>query len=220
MPAPLTPVKILEGIMARLTRIEQRLNNVLAHTGLSVPAQGVVQCDGNFHVATGNLLVDGSTTINGPLVLPNASVNNAWLASPVSGGANNPSVNGFALSTTLVELAGVDITVPDGFSQVVGVIGAFVFAYDPNTTGGSNGTGGDAIYAQARLGATQSRANPLGVSGNGGFTTSSSAVGYTLSGLTGGSTIRLSVYGSAAYQAIAYNASNYANAYASFTWLR
>jgi hypothetical protein len=209
----------MKGIESQISLLHERMNNPLANTGLTVPSAGVVECDGTFNVV-GSENVSGNLTVSGTLVLPNASVNNAWLASPVSGGANNPSVNGFALSTTLVELAGVDITVPAGFSQVVGVIGAFVFAYDPNTTGGSNGTGGDAIYAQARLGATQSRANPLGVSGNGGFTTSSSAVGYTLSGLTGGSTIRLSVYGAAAYQAIAYNASNYANAYASFTWLR
>jgi hypothetical protein len=213
MPAPLTPKNILDEIKARLTRIEQRLNNVLAHTGLSVPAEKVVQCDGSFNVL-------GDLNVSGTLELPNGSVNNAALVSPVTGGATWASATGFALSTTLTELAGIDITVPAGFTQAYGTVGAYVFSYNPNTTGGSNGTGGDAIYAQARISTTQSRANPIGVSGSGGFATSSSGTGYGLTGLTPGSTIRLSVYGSSAYAAMASNVNNYANAFASIIWLR
>lgn len=209
----------MKWVESSLSFVMEKLNNPFANTGLSVPGPGVTQVDGTLNVV-GSETVSGNLTVSGTLVLPNASVNNAALASPVTGGSSSASTTGFALSTTLTELAGIDITVPAGFTQAYGTIGAYVFSYNPNTTGGSNGVGGDAIYAQARIGTTQSRANPIGVSGNGGFATSSSGTGYGLTGLTPGGTIRLSVYGSSAYAAIASNVNNYANAFASIIWLR
>jgi hypothetical protein len=230
----------MKWVEGRISFILEKLNNVLANTGLSVPSPNVTQVDGSLNVV-GNLNVSGASTVSGTNGIQSSNyvagtsgwkfngtsleantgvIGNGALANPVTGGATWASSTGFALSTTLTELAGINITVPAGFSQAFGTIGAYVFAYNHNTTGGSNGSGGDAIYAQAQISTSQSRANPIGVSGSGGFATSSSGTGYALTGLTPGSTIRLSVYGSSAYAAMASDASNYANAFASVIWLR
>lgn len=146
---------------------------------------------------------------------------NSMLATPVDGKPGNANGSGFALSAgSLVELAGQDILVPNGFTRGIGGFGASVFSYNPNTTGGSNGIGGDAIYCQAGIAGTTSHLNPVGVSGSSGYATSFSNAGFDLSGLTPGSTIRLSVYGCSAYQGLAANVNNYANAWAAITWLR
>lgn len=147
-------------------------------------------------------------------------IGNDALTSPVDGMPGNANGSGFALTPSLVELAGQNLTVPDGFTRAIGSFGGSVFAYNPNTTGGSNGAGGDAIYCQAAIGGQTSHLNPVGVSGNAGYATSFSNAGFDLSGLTPGSTIRLSVYGASAYQNVAANADNFANAWAALTWLR
>jgi hypothetical protein len=161
----------------------------------------------------------------GELILRPGSIGNDSLANPVDGKVANVSASGFALSVAFVELAYQSITVPAGFTQALVTGGATVFSYNPNTTGGSNGQGGDAIYCMFQVsapatGALQSHANPVGVSGSGGYATSFSSAGFNLTGLSGGDAIRLSVYGSSAYQALASNPDNYANTYASLIFLR
>jgi hypothetical protein len=207
----------MREVESRIANVEKR--DPLMNTGFTVPTANEVDVSGLLLV-NGQIHVTGDTTIDGTLSLPNGSVNNAALVAPVDGQAGNVSSAGFALTTSMVELAGQDITVPAGFTHAVGQFGASVFSYNPNTTGGSNGAGGDAIYCQALIGGLSSHANPVGVSGSSGYATSFSEAGFELTGLTPGSVFRLSVYGASAYQAIAANASNYANAHAGIIWLR
>lgn len=61
----------MKGIESSISFIHEKLNNVLANTGLSVPSPGVVECDGTFNVVgteniSGDLNVTGSATIGGP----------------------------------------------------------------------------------------------------------------------------------------------------------
>jgi hypothetical protein len=190
---------------------------------------GVQSIDFDGDLAAGNAGTTGwamnaARAAFGELFLRPGSIGNDSLTNPVDGKVGNVSASGFALTVAFAELAGQNITVPAGFTQALITAGSTVFSYNPNTTGGSNGAGGDAIYAMVQVtagGTSQaSHANPVGVSGSGGYATSFSAAGFELTGLTGGSTIRLAVYGSSAYAAIASNVDNYANAYASITWLR
>jgi hypothetical protein len=161
----------------------------------------------------------------GELFLRPGSISNESLTNPVDGKVGNVSATGFALSPgVLTELAFQTIAVPAGFSQALLTAGATVFSYNPNTTGGSNGAGGDAVYCMVQVttpaGSQASHANPVGVSGSGGYATSFSAAGFNLAGLSGGDAIRLSVYGCSAYAALAANPDNYANAYGSLIFLR
>jgi hypothetical protein len=64
----------MKGIDSKIALIMERLNNVLANTGLSVPGPGVVECDGIFNVVgtqnvSGDLNVTGATTIGGPTTI-------------------------------------------------------------------------------------------------------------------------------------------------------
>lgn len=150
---------------------------------------------------------------------------NSMLANPVDGKVGNVSATGFSLgSGALVELAFQNVIVPAGFTQALVTAGGSVFSYNPNTAGGSNGAGGDAVYCMVQItttaGAQASRLNPVGVSGSGGYATSFSGAGFNLTALAGGDTIRLSVYGCSAYQALGANPDNYANAYATVMFLR
>ncbi|GAA2037318.1 hypothetical protein GCM10009740_31350 [Terrabacter terrae] len=161
----------------------------------------------------------------GELILRPGSVGNDSLTSPVDGKVGNVSASGFALAAgSFAELAFQLITVPPGFTQALVSAGASVFSYNPNTTAGNNGQGGDAIYCAVQVsvtgGAQASHPNPAPLSGSGGFTTATSGAGFSLAGLTGGDTIRLSVLGCSAYQGLAANPDNYANAYATVTFLR
>jgi hypothetical protein len=170
--------------------------------------------------------MNGQRAAFGELLLRPGSIGNDSLTSPVDGKVCNVSATGFGLSAgTMTELAFQNLVVPPGFTQALVAAGSTLFAYNPNTTGGSNGTGGDALYVAVQVSApgiaTQfSRANPDGLTGSGGYTSTFSNAGFNLTGLTGGSSIRLSVLGCSAYQNLASNPDNYANAYATVTFLR
>ncbi|NUO59004.1 MAG: hypothetical protein HOV78_20275 [Hamadaea sp.] len=148
-------------------------------------------------------------------------IGNDALTSPVIQSVARNRVTGFGLTTSYVELAGVDVVVPSLCTQVLANVNASVFAYNPNTTGGSNGTGGDAYYVIAAIGGQSTNGEePLGVSGNGGYTTVRTADTFIITGLTPGQTIRLSVYGASAYASVASNAANVAKVSAGLSFLR
>jgi hypothetical protein len=222
----------IPGLLKRINELEakvQRLVNSSPYTGtgMAPTENNGVQSDGfDGDLAAGDAgttgwAMDADRVAFGEMYLRPGSIGNDSLANPVDGKVGNVSATGFGLTAgSFTELAGQNIIVPAGFTQALVTAGSTVFAYNPNTTGGSNGTGGDAIYAEVAFAGNYSHANPVGVSGAGGYATSFSAAGFELNGLTPGSTLRLSVYGCSAYQNIAANPDNYANAYASLTWLR
>ena len=221
---------ILEELWKRIKSVENR--SPFFGTGMKPDGKGGTvsnDFDGNLDnldPGTKGWGMNGQRAAFGELLLRPGSIGNDSLTSPVDGKVANVSATGFSLSPgTLTELAFQTLVVPSGFTTALIAAGATLFAYNPNTTGGSNGTGGDALYVAVQVSApgvaTQvSRANPDGLTGSGGYTSTFSNAGFILSGLTGGSSIRLSAMGCSAYQSLAANVDNYANAFATVTFLR
>jgi hypothetical protein len=160
------------------------------------------------------------------LLLRPGSIGNDALTDPVVPGVVNVTAQNFTLapggSAALAEKVGANLVVPDGCTRLLANVQVSVYAVNPNSTGGSNGAGGDAYYAAARLGSTSSwsDASPFGVSGSGGFATASESQAYELSDLTPGDTIRLSGGGASGFQSIAATANNRATISAVLLWLR
>jgi hypothetical protein len=156
----------------------------------------------------------------GRLILRPGSIGNDSLTNPVAASVHKCSASAFSLSLTDTEKAGVNITVPAGFTQAQAVISGRMYAINPNTTGGADTTGTDALYVRVGIAANYSTATPTGISGSNGFATTTCDDAYVLTGLTPGGTIRLNVLGSCAYQPISATADNFISATASISWLR
>lgn len=225
------------SIVSELAAVKKQVAEVARrspffNTGMKPDGKGGIQSndfDGdlaNSNPGTKGWAMNAARAAFGELLLRPGSIGNDSLTSPVDGKVGNVSATGFSLSPgSLTELAFQTLVVPAGFTTALISAGSTVFSYNPNTTGGSDGTGSDAIYAAVQVSApgiaTQaSRANPDGLTGSGGYTSTFSNAGFNLTGLTGGSSIRLSVMGCSAYQSLAANPDNYANAYATVTFLR
>ena len=142
------------------------------------------------------------------------------LDTPVQQKTYRASAQAFSLSTTLLEKAGLDITVPESCTRASVALFGRMYAINPRTTGGSNGTGGDALYVRVGVAGNYSTTTPDGVSGSNGFATTITSDSFDLTGLTPGGTIRVSVEGGSAYQSLAAHADNYINVVAQITWLR
>lgn len=234
----------LFALKARLAIVEQR--SPLANTGMSVPGPGTTQVDGSLDIV-GNLDVTGAATISGPttvsgtngikssnyvagsagwkfdgtsLEVSDGVVRNGALANPVSPNVANATGSNFALTTTFAEVAGMNVTVPVGYSQLLATVTGFAYALNPNTTGGSNTLGGDILWTYVGLGNQGSYVYGWGMSGNGGFTSSGAAVSLIYSGLTSGQTLRLATQAASGYQAIAANTSNKASVSATLLFLK
>lgn len=180
--------------------------SVLARSGLSVPEEGVTQVDGTLHVL-GDFIADGK-------------VSNEALESPVLPDVRMANATNFSLTTTLSEKVSIDVSVPDGFTRLLAKVDGFIYANNPNTTGGSDGNGGDAISARTDVGGWNSAWMPEGVSGNGGFSTQSSSLAVLIENLTLGATIHMAELGMSNYQTIAANVNNRAFLSALLIWLR
>lgn len=224
-------IRWMKWVESKLSFILERLNNVLANTGLSVPSPGVTQVDGSLNVVgtenvsgnlnvTGNETVSGNLTVSGALVLPNGSVNNAWLVSPVSPQAVYDSVQNFSLSTTLTNIRTTNVTIPSGFTKAAVQLTVRAYATNPNTTGGNNGSGGDYLYAQANINGFNGYALPTGVSGSNGSGTNVSTFAIVLTGLTPGATISLQCAVQTGFLSWAANANNTVDLSASIGWYR
>jgi hypothetical protein len=190
----------------------------LVRSGLSVPEEGVTAVDGDLQsesfVAGSSgwrMRADGSAEFNGVLMGQDT---------PVQQSAPRTSANGFSLSTTYATLASVNVTVPQGCTRAFAAVFGRMYVLNPNTSGGGDGTGQDAIYVKAGFGGSLTTATPTGISGFGGFATTTGFDAFELDGLTPGGSVSLIVQGRSGYQPIASNADNYINSVAAVTWLR
>ena len=207
----------IKKILARLKSLEARS----PWFGSGMKPNGLGGVDSVNFVADAKGFRLAETPEFNDIKLRGGIIGNDALSAPVIQSVARNRVTGFGLTTSYVELAGVDIVVPALCTQVLATVNASVFAYNPNTTGGSNGTGGDAYYVIGALGGQSTSGDvPLGVSGSGGYTTVRTADTFIIPGLTPGQTIRLSVYGASAYASIASNAANVAKVSAGLSFLR
>jgi hypothetical protein len=186
---------------------------------MSVTAEGETTVDGSLNV-TGNLEVSGHAAITGTLSLPAGIIDNAALTSPVIPGIVNTTDTGFAVTLTWADAAATTITVPAGCTQLLATCNAGVYASNPNTTGGSNGTGGDLLCCRISLNGSVSIGGDWGLSGSNGMTSASSSGSFQFSGLTPGDTLPISAQVCSAYQSLGSNATNRANINATLIWLR
>lgn len=183
-----------------LERLVQQLaaSNPYAPMGLK-PMTGGVEFTGNMKVA-------------GTLELPAGIIGNAALANPVQIATSSNYINNYAITTTSTVRASVTLTVPAGFTQAVVIT---------NPTGmGQNSTAtADYLYVQAVVN---------GVNGGELYTSAGAglAVGIaspfhtTLTGLTGGQVITVSVATRTGFATWTASTANQANIYATAIYLR
>jgi hypothetical protein len=218
-------IKWMKWVEGRISFILEKLNNVLANTGLSVPSPGVTQVDGTFDVlgtenVSGNLNVTGDLTVSGTLVLPNGSVNDAWLTNPIRGDSAFSSASNFALTTTgTTPLVSQSWYTPTGFTTADVLIVGRVFAY--NSTASL-----DYLFARSRVYVPSSGQTgygiglPLAVSASGGSGLNSSPISVKVENLTDGQEIRLEIQGWTNTAGWAANAGNVADVAGQIIWTR
>lgn len=156
----------------------------------------------------------------GEVILRPGSVSNDALANPVIPQVARLYTEGFSLTTSYASKDSASITVPDGCTRLLAVVSASMYCVNQNTTGGSDGSGGDAIYVRATLAGSNTGGSPVGLSGSNGFTTTTSSDSFQLTGLTPGGTVAFGVEGKSGYQSIPSYVDNWVKAVATLIWLR
>lgn len=244
-------IQWVRRLEARLAIVEQRSplanTGMSVPAAGEVDVTGLLKILGDLNV-TGTATIGGTTAISGATTVSGTSgiqssnyvagsagwkfdgtqleantgvIGNGALANPVVPKALNPSATGFGLTTTWAVLASVATTVPAGMTSALVMAAGSMAAYNPNTTGGSNGTGGEYWNCQVSTSPGYgSYSYPIGVSGNGGLASAHTSVAFTLTGLTGGSTLTGQVWGSSSYQAVAANTGNKCSGAFAILWMR
>lgn len=145
---------------------------------------------------------------------------NSMLASPTSPEAIYAQTTNFGLSTTLANKLTKTLTVPAGFTKAAITVTCRIFVYNPNTTGGYDGAGGDYLYGQANVQGFNGWALPLAVSGSGGSGTNTSTFSTVLTGLTGGGSVLVQAAAQSAFASIAADPGNVAELSGMANWYR
>jgi hypothetical protein len=136
---------------------------------------GPANIDGAMTVG-GTMNVTGDATFSGNLAVPNGSITNAALASPLSiVGATPVTSGGWAVSTVAEAKASSGITVPAGFSRATVVAWANMHFMDSSPNGGwvratIAGNAGAEMGGLANLQLGQSATHALGLTGLSGGT--------------------------------------------------
>ena len=236
MPAP-RGAKWETDIEERILHLEQR--RPLSNTGFSMDGPKAVTFDGDLNVTglmkgsgfDGDLdagdagsagwAMDGDRAAFGELILRPGSIGNDSLTDPVKFNVVRADTTNFGLvAGTMVEKASTSITVPAGFTEANVAAFAKMYCRNPNTTGGADGAGTDALYVRPNVAGNTPISTPTGVSGSGGFATAVNFDSFPLVGLTSGSTIHIGVEGASAVAAIAADPNNYISLVATVSWLR
>jgi hypothetical protein len=210
-----------------LNLVRERLNNVLANTGLSVPAPNVTQVDGSLIVQSGEAksgnyaagsagwhLDHGGNAEFNAMTLRAGIISNGALTNPVSFDGCGGAVTNFAVATSWTTVGSVGITVPSGMSKMLssGTVG--ISAVPP--------TGTDFLFA--RLNITAGGSTYLGnpqfapAIGSSGAANVMAAKYGILTGLTPGSTVTFSFDAHSQTAAWAANAANIADLNIAITW--
>lgn len=125
----------------------------------------------------------------------------------------------FALTTTQTALASGTVTVPDGYTQCTAVVLAQMYAVNLNTTGGSNGTGGDALHCKATFNAIDTATATFATPVLGNDSSTATALGaMSFTGLVPGDALAYSISGASQYAALAARADNSARASFALYW--
>jgi hypothetical protein len=195
----------------------QRSSSPFYGTGMHPNGEGGIDSDNYVAGVSGySFGADGNAEFN-DVTLRGALVG---LDTPVQQKTYKAAASAFSLALAWAEKAGVTVTVPDGCTRASVALSGRMYAINSRTTGGSDGTGADALFVRVGVAGNFSAATPTGISGSNGFATTTTDDAFDLTGLTPGGTVRVSVEGSSGYQSLAAQADNYINVVASITWLR
>ena len=126
----------------------------------------------------------------------------------------------FALSTTSTVKASQTVTVPAGFTSAVVSVVSRVFAYNPNTTGGIGGIGGDYLGGVSVIAGASGNDLQSVVLGSGSSGVLVSPYTDVLSGLTPGGTFVLSVKAHSGFLAWSAQTGNTAEMSGTILWLK
>ncbi|WP_104061115.1 hypothetical protein [Arthrobacter sp. 4R501] len=199
-----------EGWMGReITDIKRQIRelsaaNVFGLTGIR-PKNGGTEFEGY-------VTINGPATITGTLDLPAGIIGNDALTSPVQIGTASNGVNNYAIGTASTVRASVALTVPAGFTQAV-------VTANPTAMGQNSTATTDYLYVMAVV---------QGINGGELYTSAGAGLGVglaapfhtTLTGLTGGEEIVISVATRAGFNTWAASTANQANIYATALFLR
>jgi hypothetical protein len=204
-----------DSVIRKLKDLERTVQqlaaaNPLATAGIKAVPGGII-VEGSQTV-NGPLTINGAASITGTLDLPAGIIGNDALASPVQIGTASNGLNNYAITTASTVRASVTLTVPDGFTEVV--VTATATAMGQNSTATT-----DYLYAMAVI---------QGISGGELYTAAGAGLGvglaspfqHTLTGLTGGDVITVSVATRAGFNTWAAATANQANVYATAYFLR
>ena len=223
----------LESISERVRKLENAASNKFSGTGLSVPSDGVTQVDGDLVVKDGEvrssnyvagvsgwrLRPDGTIEVN-DAEIRGGIIGNDALTNPSKSEAIYASTTNFSLTTTLTNKLTKTLTVPAGFTSAAITVTARVFIFNPNTTGGYDGAGGEYLYGQANIAGFNGWALPLAISGNSGSGTNISTFSAVLTGLTPGGSVLVQAAAQTAYASVAASSGNTAELSGMVTWYR
>ena len=206
MPAPRGD-KWETDIEARLRRLEQR--QPFASTPIRPQADGTVRSDNfdgdilNGDPGTKGWQLSTDAAAFGDLYLRGGIIGNDALTNPLEKKRIRNSATNYAVpSGSFTQVCSVNATVPDGFTGVMAIANGYNFVRNTNTTGGSNGAGGNLVYTLVGFGGLFTDAEGWPLSGGGGFTGSGVSDTFDITGLTGGDVLTLSLLVGVGYDTI------------------
>lgn len=216
--------RLLREMQAEIDQLKAARNLDLA-TITALAGMGIRTSDFNgtdfAHPGSQGNYFGGDGLVANNIYLRPGSVGNDKLTTPVVPGVINSIATNFAVShTAWTNTVSFNATVPAGCTQLLALATGMVYAVNPNTTGGSNGTGGDVLECRIGIGGTFGMAAGVSISGSNGQTSCPAAYAQLLTGLTPGGTVTLVTQSLTGFQAFAANSNNQANLCATLTWLR
>ena len=223
----------LQRYLRQQARAAQRQQQSSAFnlSGTSVVAADVTEVDGTLNVVgdldvsgtanfDGNTTIGGNAAITGTLSLPSGIINNDALANPIQVQSIYLDARNFTLGTSWVTLAAQAIAVPAGFTKALVVVTGQVGCYNPHTTGGSDGVGGDFLLCQPYVGAVTGNALGAQFPGSNWWGNAVTSLSTVLTGLSGGGTFDVGIQAHIDYTAMPAYAANEATLSGNILWFR
>ena len=200
-------------LVRRIADLERAMRELRAARNLDqatiTPEPGIGIRTGDFdgtdfaHPGTVGNYFGGDGLVANSLYLRPGSISNDELTNPLEKKRIRNSATNYAVpSGSFTQVCSVNATVPDGFTGVMAIANGYNFVRNTNTTGGSNGAGGNLVYTLVGFGGLFTDAEGWPLSGGGGFTGSGVSVTFDITGLTGGDVLTLSLLVGVGYDTI------------------
>lgn len=217
------PWKTLSSEFAKVRERLRQLENRSPFFGTGIHPNGNQGLDSdNFVAGVSGYSFQGDTgnAEFNDLTLRGGIIGNDALTTPTAPGVVWATASNFAVSTSYTTLITRTVTVPPGFTSAAVSLTGRVFAIDPNTTGGSNGSGADYLYALTTIAGIDGNGLPIPLGGYNGSIINACPLSTILTGLTPGGTFTVSLSAASSFQAFAADASNTADLGGSILWFR